>query len=148
MAPPRKSNTGTPFSRWLDHTLRTRRDPASGRYITQQDVAEACGLTQSSVSHILSGRRRPAADVVIQLANFLEEDVNTLLQLAGYAPITGDVVLSAGSDPLAVRLLKAVRPLLTDKKRMAIAVAMLEAMLHEGEGHNADTTVAGDRKAK
>ncbi len=85
---------------------------------------------------------------MIQLANFLEEDVNTLLQLAGYAPITGDVVLSAGSDPLAVRLLKAVRPLLTDKKRMAIAVAMLEAMLHEGEGHNADTTVAGDRKAK
>lgn len=133
----------TPFSSWLMRVIRTRVNPATKRFYTQQDIATAAGITQAQIHNIVSGKRRPSAEVVIGIANFLEEDVNTLLQLAGYAPITDAIVVNGSSDPVAVRLVRAVRRMMHDKQRMAVATAMLEAMLNHG-GANADSTGNGD----
>lgn len=129
----------TPFSAWLMRIIRTRVNPATKRFYTQQDLATAACITQAQVHNLVTGKRRPSAEVVIGIANFLEEDVNTLLQLAGYAPITDAIVVNGSSDPVAIRLVRAVRRMMHDKQSMAVAVAMLEAMLTNG-GADADST--------
>lgn len=134
------TSSETPFGLWLMRVIRTRINPATNRYFTQQEIAIACGVTQAQIHYIVSGKRRPSAEVVIGIANLLSEDVNTLLQLAGYAPITDAIVVDGSSDPIAIRLIRAVRSMMHDKQRMAVATAVLEAMLNGGT--NADP--AGD----
>jgi len=131
----------TAFGQWLDQAIRTRRMPNGKGYVTQQVVAAACGITQSHLSKIMSGTARPSADVVIRLANFLNENVNDLLVLASYEPIRDVAGLSA-QDPLSHRMIAAVRALMRDKRKMAVAVAMIEAMLHESEHDDAAPTPA------
>lgn len=138
--------TETPFSAWLMRVIRTRVNPATKRFYTQQDLATAAGITQAQIHNIATGKRRPSAEVVIGIANYLEEDVNSLLQLSGYAPITDAIVVNGSSDPVAVRLVKAVRRMMHDKQRMAVAVAMLEAMLNNG-GADADSTDGNNHQA-
>lgn len=126
------------FGPWLMRVVRTRVNPDTGRYYTQANIANGIGVTQQAIHNIVTGKRRPSADVIIKIANLLHEDVNLLLQLSGYDAITGTIVIPSSTDPVVIRLVKSVWRLMNDKRSMAAAVIVLEAMLDAREG-NADS---------
>jgi transcriptional regulator with XRE-family HTH domain len=68
------------------------RDWRERRRMSQLDLALGAGVSARHVSFIETGRSRPSADMVVQLAEQLEvplRDRNTLLLAAGYAPAYG-----------------------------------------------------------
>jgi len=65
------------------------RDWRLRRRMSQQDLALEAGVSARHVSFVETGRSKPSADMVIQLAEHLEvplRDRNTLLLAAGFAP--------------------------------------------------------------
>ncbi len=65
------------------------RDWRVRRRMSQQDLALEAGVSARHVSFVETGRAKPSADMVIQLAEHLEvplRDRNTLLLAAGFAP--------------------------------------------------------------
>jgi transcriptional regulator with XRE-family HTH domain len=65
------------------------RDWRVRRRMSQQDLALEAGVSARHVSFVETGRSKPSADMVIQLAEHLEvplRDRNTLLLAAGFAP--------------------------------------------------------------
>ena len=65
------------------------RDWRQRRRMSQLDLALAAGVSARHVSFVETGRSRPSAEMVIQLAEHLEvplRDRNALLLAAGYAP--------------------------------------------------------------
>jgi transcriptional regulator with XRE-family HTH domain len=65
------------------------RDWRRRRRMSQLDLALAAGVSARHVSFVETGRSRPSADMVVQLAEHLEvplRDRNALLLAAGYAP--------------------------------------------------------------
>jgi transcriptional regulator with XRE-family HTH domain len=65
------------------------RDWRVRRRMSQQDLALEAGVSARHVSFVETGRLKPSADMVIQLAEHLEvplRDRNTLLLAAGFAP--------------------------------------------------------------
>jgi transcriptional regulator with XRE-family HTH domain len=65
------------------------RDWRTRRRMSQQDLALEAGVSARHLSFVETGRSRPSADMVIQLAEHLEvplRDRNALLLAAGFAP--------------------------------------------------------------
>ena len=65
------------------------RDWRVRRRMSQQDLALEAGVSARHVSFVETGRARPSADMVVQLAEHLDvplRDRNTLLLAAGFAP--------------------------------------------------------------
>jgi len=65
------------------------RDWRLRRRMSQQDLALEAGVSARHVSFVETGRAKPSADMVIQLAEHLDvplRDRNTLLLAAGFAP--------------------------------------------------------------
>jgi transcriptional regulator with XRE-family HTH domain len=65
------------------------RDWRIRRRMSQQDLALEAGVSARHVSFVETGRSKPSADMVIQLAEHLDvplRDRNTLLLAAGFAP--------------------------------------------------------------
>ena len=65
------------------------RDWRVRRRMSQQDLALEAGVSARHVSFVETGRAKPSADMVIQLAEHLDvplRDRNTLLLAAGFAP--------------------------------------------------------------
>ena len=68
------------------------RDWRERRRMSQLDLALAAGVSARHVSFIETGRSRPSAEMVVQLADHLDvplRDRNALLLAAGYAPAYG-----------------------------------------------------------
>jgi transcriptional regulator with XRE-family HTH domain len=68
------------------------RDWRERRRMSQLDLALEAGVSARHVSFIETGRSRPSADMVVQLAEHLDvplRDRNALLLAAGYAPAYG-----------------------------------------------------------
>jgi transcriptional regulator with XRE-family HTH domain len=68
------------------------RDWRERRRMSQLDLALGAGVSARHVSFIETGRSRPSAEMVVQLAEQLDvplRDRNTLLLAAGYAPAYG-----------------------------------------------------------
>jgi transcriptional regulator with XRE-family HTH domain len=68
------------------------RDWRERRRMSQLDLALGAGVSARHVSFIETGRSRPSADMVVQLAEHLDvplRDRNSLLLAAGYAPAYG-----------------------------------------------------------
>lgn len=67
--------------------------------LTQEEVAERLGITQTHVSHIERGRNLPAPDVMRKLPRVLPVDPRELLALAGFMdPPRGDEPVTAPPD--------------------------------------------------
>ena len=49
------------------------------RTITQAELAEKVGVTQSMISHYISGRKLPALDTLSRLCSILDLDANEIL---------------------------------------------------------------------
>lgn len=49
------------------------------RTITQAELAEKVGVTQSMISHYISGRKLPALDTLSRLCSVLDLDANEIL---------------------------------------------------------------------
>lgn len=49
------------------------------RTITQAELAEKIGVTQSMISHYISGRKLPALDTLSRLCSVLDLDANEIL---------------------------------------------------------------------
>src|SRR4051794_28654148 len=65
------------------------RDWRQRRRISQLDLALEAGVSARHVSFVETGRSRPSAEMVVQLAEHLDvplRDRNALLLAAGYAP--------------------------------------------------------------
>src|SRR5919107_3412888 len=65
------------------------RDWRRRRRMSQLDLALAAGVSARHVSFVETGRSRPSAEMVVQLAEHLDvplRDRNALLLAAGYAP--------------------------------------------------------------
>src|SRR3954465_15807555 len=65
------------------------RDWRTRRRMSQLDLALAAGVSARHVSFVETGRSRPSAEMVVQLAEHLDvplRDRNALLLAAGYAP--------------------------------------------------------------
>src|SRR3982751_136399 len=65
------------------------RDWRTRRRMSQQDLALEAGVSARHVSFVETGRSRPSAEMVVQLAEHLDvplRDRNALLLAAGYAP--------------------------------------------------------------
>src|SRR3954451_8950646 len=65
------------------------RDWRTRRRLSQLDLALAAGVSARHVSFVETGRSRPSAEMVVQLAEHLDvplRDRNPLLLAAGYAP--------------------------------------------------------------
>src|SRR6185503_19836042 len=68
------------------------RDWRERRRMSQLDLALAAGVSARHISFIETGRSRPSAEMVLQLAAELDvplRDRNQLLLAAGYAPVYG-----------------------------------------------------------
>jgi len=68
------------------------RDWRGRRRMSQQDLALEAGVSARHLSFVETGRSKPSAEMVIQLAEHLDvplRDRNTLLLAAGYAPAYG-----------------------------------------------------------
>jgi transcriptional regulator with XRE-family HTH domain len=68
------------------------RDWRERRRLSQLDLALGAGVSARHVSFIETGRSRPSADMVVQLAEYLDvplRDRNGMLLAAGYAPAYG-----------------------------------------------------------
>ena len=68
------------------------------RRMSQLDLALEAGVSARHVSFVETGRSRPSAEMVVQLAEHLEvplRDRNALLLAAGYAPHSAKVVARA-----------------------------------------------------
>src|SRR5205085_4344092 len=68
------------------------RDWRERRRMSQLDLALGAGVSARHVSFIETGRSRPSAEMVVQLAEHLDvplRDRNSLLLAAGYAPAYG-----------------------------------------------------------
>jgi transcriptional regulator with XRE-family HTH domain len=74
------------------------RDWRQRRRLSQLDLALEAGVSARHVSFVETGRSKPSADMVLQLAEQLEvplRDRNQMLLAAGYAPVYGEHDLSA-----------------------------------------------------
>ncbi len=49
------------------------------RTVTQAELAEKVGVTQSMISHYVSGRKMPAPDTLSRLCTVLDLDANEIL---------------------------------------------------------------------
>ena len=137
------------FGIWLDHAIRSRKD-AQGAWLTQKTVADAIGIKSPHLNRIIAGKGRPSAELVLRIAAYFNEDPDTLLQLAQYAPLTDTVAIPASRDPLAARLLSLVKWLLRNREDMEMAVTMWEAMARRakgGQNQNDQINTEGDRSA-
>ena len=74
------------------------------RRLSQLDLALEAGVSARHVSFIETGRSRPSAEMVVQLADHLDvplRDRNSLLLAAGYAPAYAQHDLDAAEmDPI------------------------------------------------
>lgn len=119
------------FAEWLDKAVRTRRIPGGDEWLTQRALAEAIGVGPSFISQIISGKRRPSAEVVIRIANYLGEDANHLLQIAGHTPIDDMPDLADSDNPSLMRLYAAIKVLLSNETLLSVAVKHLEGLANE-----------------
>src|SRR3954464_7240283 len=74
------------------------RDWRARRRMSQQDLALEAGVSARHLSFVETGRSKPSAEMVIQLAEHLDvplRDRNALLLAAGYAPAYGQRDLDA-----------------------------------------------------
>src|SRR5918999_3673745 len=72
------------------------RDWRQRRRLSQLDLALEAGVSSRHLSFIETGRARPSAEMVVQLAEHLDvplRDRNQLLLAAGYAPAYGQRAL-------------------------------------------------------
>ena len=120
-----------PFAEWLDRAVRTRRTPGGDAWLTQRVLADAIDVGPSYISQIISGKRRPSAEVVIRIANYLGEDANHLLQIAGHTPIDDAPNLSDSDNPSLMRLYAAIKVLLSNETLLSVAVQHLEGLANE-----------------
>ena len=60
------------FSERLNDLLKTA---------SQKDISEKTGLSQSSISMYASGKRKPASDAIIKIANYFDVSTDYLLGL-------------------------------------------------------------------
>src|ERR1700742_222035 len=78
------------------------RDWRRRRRMSQLDLALEAGVSARHLSFVETGRSRPSADMVVQLAEHLEvplRERNALLLAAGYAPAYAQHALSAPERP-------------------------------------------------
>ena len=54
-------------------------DALEQRTITQAELAEKIGVSQSMISHYVSGRKMPALDTLSRLCSVLDLDANEIL---------------------------------------------------------------------
>lgn len=48
--------------------------------ITQKDLAEQLGMSESTISNYIKGKRMPSLDVAMKIAKFLDIDINWFLE--------------------------------------------------------------------
>ncbi|MCL5999227.1 MAG: helix-turn-helix domain-containing protein [Chloroflexi bacterium] len=137
---PRISNVtgelGETFGPWLE------RQRKSGT-MTQKALADTLGVSDTFISNIEQDKRRPSPQLVAQIARLFNQDVNALLILAGYEPITH----TDTTTPLALRIIRLVSGL--SPERQELAVRLLETMADvEAEHSNQIDTRLSPTEAK
>lgn len=95
--------------------------------MTQDHLAVSCGISKSYLSRIEGGKRRPPGrDLVIKLANALEIDYSTkidLLRIAGYSIISDSTRIDVSTEK--GEALFAVQSILLDPNAPRRDVALL-----------------------
>jgi len=58
---------------------------------SQKEVSEKTGLSQSSISLYISGKRKPASDAIIKIANFFNVSADYLLGISDNPSKNGEI---------------------------------------------------------